>query len=200
MEKIIIIGGGGHSRVLLDILALEKARVLGFSDLKEKKDIGIKYLGDDRAILKKYPAKDVVLVNGVGSVRLPQERQKIYERFKVLGYRFRPVVHPQSVRSSNIVLGEGVQIMAGVVINPGVKIAEDVIVNTSASIDHDCRIGAHTHIAPGVVVSGEVIIGKGCHVGIGAKIRQGTKIGDHVFIKMGAVVVEKEVRAGSILT
>ena len=197
-KKIIIIGGGGHARVLKDILDISgKLNVIGFTDVKPNHAMGIKYLGDD-SVLKKYSAKEVLLVNGIGSVKLPEKRREIYERFKNKGYSFYSLVHPNCVISKKVRLKEGVQIIGGVVINIGTLIEENVIINTSSSVDHDCSIGAHSHIAPGVTISGDVKIGRCCHIGTGAKIIQGITIGDRVLVGAGAVILD-DIRSEEII-
>ena len=193
-KSMIILGGGGHARVLKEILSLRKCRVLGYTDIKPMPGMPVPYLGNDD-VLKKYPSNKVLVVNGIGSVHLPLMRQKIYEKFKSKGYCFAAVIHPCAVISADIVLGEGVQVMAGVVINTGARIGENVIINTLSGVDHDCLVDAHTHIAPGVNISGDVCIGRGCHIGTGAKIIQGISIGNGALIAAGATVV-KNVPAG----
>ena len=187
MKKIIFIGGGGHARVVLDIVRLTGGDIWGFVDVKET-DFPLDYLGDDDALTSRFPAGEVVLVNGVGSVKRPVSRRRVFETFKAQGYVFLTVVHPRAVIAASAALGEGVQVMANAVINPGACLAEDVIVNTSASIDHDCRIGAHTHIAPGVTLSGNVRVGAGCHIGTGAVVIQGVTLGENVLVAAGETV------------
>ena len=189
-RKIVIVGGGGHARVLLDILRLRKQVITGYTDVKVRAPMPLKYLGDDAAFIKKHSPREVVLVNGIGSVGLPQARREVYERFKKAGFVFLSVIHPRAVIASDAVLGEGVQAMAGTVVNTGARAGENVIINTLSSVDHDSNIGAHTHIAPGVTVCADVHIGEGCHAGTGAKFIQGLRIGDGVLICAGAVVVK----------
>ena len=193
-KKIVVVGGGGHSRVLLDILKINKTDVLGYVDVQET-DFPLEYLGKDESLSEKYSPEEVVLVNGVGSVRRPEQRQRIFEHFKSLNYQFFSVVHPRAIISESVELGEGVQVMANAVVNPGTHIGDNVIVNTSASIDHDCQIGSHTHIAPGVTLSGSVSIGQGSHVGTGTIIIQGMVIGDKVLVGAGEVV-RRDVESG----
>src|SRR3989344_3954354 len=143
-EHVIIIGGGGHARVLADILKLWSIKIVGYTDKTKQKNIGLEYLGDDQVLTsQKYPSSKFRLVNGVGSVKLPVERQRIYEEFKTLGYRFTSVVHPQAIILPSAKLAEGVQVMAGAVVGTDANIGENVIVNTSSSVDHDCVIDAH---------------------------------------------------------
>ena len=187
--NIIIIGGGGHARVLVDTIEfLRDVYVLGYTDVEEKKHQKLNYLGCDE-VIRQYSVKEVFLVNGIGSVSLPMERKEVYEKFKQMGYSFYSVIHPKAIISTNVALSEGVQVMAGAVINVGTMVGENTIINTSASIDHDCKIGSHCHIAPGVTLSGNVIIGSSCHVGTGATIIQNITIGASSLIGAGAVVI-----------
>ena len=187
-KKIIIIGGGRHAQVIRSIMAInDDFECLGYTDV-ETRNLNIPYLGDDSCI-KNYSPKEILLINGIGSVDLPSKRQCLYERFKKLGYTFHSMIHPRAVISSEVELAEGVQIMAGVVINCGTIIEENVVLNTSSSIDHDCQIGAHSHIAPGVTLSGQVTIGEGCHIGTGATVIQGIHVGNHSLVGAGSVVI-----------
>ncbi|MCK5579888.1 MAG: acetyltransferase [Candidatus Omnitrophica bacterium] len=198
-KKIIIVGGGGHAKVLLDILKMNNANILGFVDIKET-DFPEEYLGKDEALSDQYSPQDIALVNGVGSVKRPEQRQKVFEYFKSLKYEFVPVVHPRATISESAEVGEGVQIMANAVVNPGSVVEDNAIVNTSASIDHDCKIGAHSHIAPGVTLSGNVHVGVGCHLGTGTTVIQGITIGDRVLIGAGEVVRKDVTNGKRVLT
>ncbi len=189
-RSVILLGGGGHARVLKDILDLTpECEILGYTDLKPNEDLGLKYLGTDDS-LQKYSSRKVILVNGIGSVRLPQQRQQIFDTYVERGFEFLSVIHPQAIISRSAKLAMGAQVMAGAVINPGAQIGENVIINTRATIDHDCVIGAHTHIAPGVTLSGNVTVGAGSHIGTGATVIQGITIGEKTLVGAGAVVVK----------
>lgn len=150
---------------------------------------GIPVLGNDDKI-QEYAPDSVELVNGIGSIASTQKRREIYEKFKKDGYSFAAVVHPTATVMDGVVLGEGVQVMAGAVIQIGCTIGDNTIVNTGAIVDHDCIIGEHVHIAPGAVLSGDVYLGAGCHVGTGATVIQGIDIGKNATIGAGAVVIK----------
>lgn len=199
LEKpVIIIGNGGHAKVLVDCLRLKNVNIIGMLDKCPSSGIevtDIPILGDDCAIFD-YPSDAVELVSGIGSIGNTGLRTDIFNRFKNLGYSFRSVIHPNAIVSENCYLGEGIQIMAGAVINTGTQIAADTIVNTGAVIDHDCKIGSHVHIAPGVTISGGVRIGDGSHIGTGATIIQGVTIGERALIAAGAVVIS-DIASGS---
>ncbi|MBQ9480388.1 MAG: acetyltransferase [Selenomonadaceae bacterium] len=189
-KPIIMLGAGGHAKVLLDILIDAGANVLGILD--RDPDVApifdIPIIGTDDDISRYAPA-EIDLINGLGSVGVVGVRFKIYQKFKALGYNFRRVTHPQAIISARSILGEGVQIMAGAVINAGTVVGANSIINTRASIDHDCRIDEHVHIAPGCVLSGGVSVGSRTHIGTGSAVIQGINIGRNVLIGAGSVVV-----------
>lgn len=187
--QAVIIGGGGHARVLLDIfMGCGETEILGYTDFHRCASMEIPYLGDDNALMN-LPSSGLVLINGIGSVELPLKRRLFYMRFSAKGFRFGRVIHRAATISSQANLGDGVQVIGTSVIHTGVTVHENCIINTSAVIDHDCLIGAHSHISPGAVLSGDVRIGEGCHIGTGAVIIQGVKIGDGVLIGAGSLVI-----------
>lgn len=186
---IIVIGAGGHAKVVIDALKKSGAEIQGVAEIDPGK-AGGSLLGapiiDERVL---HEPEAVALANGIGSVKDTKTRRKAFLRLKEKGYRFQTVIHPSAVIGEDVVIGEGAQIMAGAVIQPGTRIGADSIVNTRASVDHDCRIGDHVHIAPGAALSGSVMVGEGCHVGVGATVMQGLNIGANSVIGAGAVVV-----------
>jgi len=187
---VLIIGAGGHARVLIEALAKSGTVMLGCVAKKAPAlgSLSIPFLGDDEALCRHSPSS-IVLVNGIGSIAWSDLRRDIFLRFKEKGYRFGTVTHPSAILPSECVLGEGVQVMAGAILQPGCRIGENVIINTGAVIDHDCRIGPHVHIAPGALLSGDVTVGEGAHVGTGARVIQGVKIGAGALVGAGAAVV-----------
>ena len=188
----ILVGAGGHAKVLLDCLRRQGTDVLGFLDadpaLRGTAYCGLPVLGSD-AELDRYVPGSVLLVNALGSTRPAANRRAIYDGLKASGHMFATVVHPAAAVGAGVVLGEGAQVMAGVVIQPDASIGANAILNTGAIVDHDCVIGAHVHVAPGCVLSGGVRVGDGSHLGTGAVVIQGIKIGAGCLVAAGAVVV-----------
>ena len=189
---VIILGGGGHAKVLIETLRSSGIAILGITDADPEKYnnsvLGIPVLGDD-SVVNQHSPESVHLVNGVGSVSITHKRSTLFERFKHLGYSFATVVHPSAIIASDAVLGEGAQVMAGAVIQPGSSLGADTIVNTNATVDHDCEIGSHVHLSPGVTLSGGVRIGMGTHVGTGATVIQAIVIGTNCLVAAGSVVI-----------
>lgn len=189
---VIVIGAGGHGKVVADALLAAGRTVLGFVDanpaLAGATVAGLPVLGGD-AEIGKHGRGTVELANGIGSTGLPSRRREIYDRFKSAGLAFATVVHPSAVVSRRAVLAEGAQVMAGAVVQTDARLEPNCIVNTGAQVDHDCLVGRHCHLAPGVTLSGEVCIGEESHLGTGATVKNGIRIGARVLVAAGAVVV-----------
>ena len=196
---IIVIGAGGHGRVVADALRMSGRIVLGFLEanfeLHGKIIDDVRVLGDDD-LLSDYPPDTINLANGIGSTVSTETRRTVYERLNLRGYRFETVCHPSAIISRSAQISPGAQIIAGAVIQPGAIVGENTIINTGAIVDHGCIIGKHCHVAPGVVLSGDVNIGDGCHIGTGANVIQSVGIGACSLVAAGAVVVQ-DIRANA---
>ncbi|MFT7303115.1 MAG: sugar O-acyltransferase (sialic acid O-acetyltransferase NeuD family) [Akkermansiaceae bacterium] len=188
----MILGTGGHARVLIDLADLLGLEVKGLTSPQHEVGTlvaGKPVLGSDRVLFEREIGA-VELAIGFGSTGVSPLRETLFERMRDAGYRFVTLIHPSACVSGGAIIGEGSQIMAGVVLQTGVKIGENCIVNTRASLDHDVGLGDHCHIAPGVVCSGNVEVGDGAHLGVGAVVIEGIKVGSGSMVAAGAVVVE----------
>lgn len=200
-RSIIVLGAGGHGRVLIEALRRSGTPANALLDadpgLHGSNVAGIPVLGGDEQ-LEQFAPESVRLVNGIGSVGNPAVRRRVYEMLSQRGYAFLAVLDPSAVVASDASVGQGAQILAGAVIQPGCMIGENSIVNTRASLDHDCRLGAHAHVSPGAILCGMVTVGKAAHVGAGAVVRQGIEIGEGALVGLGAAVV-RDVPAGALV-
>ncbi len=199
-NPVIILGAGGHAKVIADILRITNRKILGFvtPDAKPQMEFfGSVILGDD-SFIEKYSTDEINLVNGIGSLPDQDIRWVVAENLRNKGYRFQQVIHPNAVIARNVTLEEGIQIMAGVIIQPDVKIGTDSIINTGVIIDHDCVISDNCHLAPGVCCSGSVSVGKNVHIGTGANIIQGVNIGEKTVIAAGTTLY-KDIPPGSLV-
>lgn len=195
MIKCVLMGAGGHARVLLDALHLMKeVQVYGILDANPARIgasvDGTPIIGTD-ALLPQMADADVThFVIGVGGVGNNQPRRQLYEQAVAAHLTPFTVIHPQTIIAVHAKIGTGCQILAGAIINPGAQLGEHVIVNTGAIVEHDCLIGNHVHVATGAKLAGQVTVGDNAHIGAGAVIRQGIQIGARAIVGAGAAVVK----------
>lgn len=194
MQELILLGGGGHCKVVIDTLLLEgEYKVVGITDLQEKigkKVAGVPIIGTDSALEDYYKRGVSFSFITAGSIGIPSLRITLFNLAKKIGFEFPNIVHPNATISKFAKIGKGNYIAPGVIINSGANIGNNCIINTGAVIDHDCEIGDFVHIAPGVVMSGGVEIGKYSHIGTGSSIVQNLKIGKNTIVGAGSVVVK----------
>lgn len=192
-KKLILVGAGGHAKVILDIIDLNKKKVTAVFDLKDVLDVTFKkyiHIKTDQELSKKISYNKYDMVNGIGIIpgKNKEIRKKIFYKYKLLGFSFISIVHPSAVVSKIVKLGEGINIMAGCVIQAGTKIKHNTIINTGSTIDHDCEIGENVHIAPGVTICGNVKVGNNCFIGAGSTILPGAIIPEDKVIPSGLIV------------
>ena len=188
-ESAVILGGGGHGRVVFDILEQAgEVDIVGFTSATPgQTDIfGYRCLGTDENLGEIYRRGVRCAFVAVGD---NARRRNCLDVLKEHGFRIINAVSPRATVSRHAVLGCGVAVMPGAVINGGAQIADGVIVNTNASVDHDCKIGAYVHVAPGVTIAGDVCVGQGAFLGAGSCVIPGITIGFWTTIGAGAVVV-----------
>lgn len=188
LKKVVIIGAGGHSKVVIDILRSHgDVEVVGSVDRSIKENVlGVKVIGDDSVLPDLFQSGVDHAFVAVGDNAL---RHKLFNRAVDIGFQMINAISPFSYVSESVQLGNGIVIMPGTVVNAGSSIADNVIVNTSSSIDHDCIIDKSCHIAPGSHLAGNVHVGEGTFVGIGTTIIDNIRVGKWSALGGGSVVV-----------
>ena len=186
MKNLIIIGAGGHGKVVADIAKKSgNYQAISFLDDEETGEVmGIPVIGKSTDFERYISSSDFFVAIGDSQIR-----SEFMEKLLSLGAKIPTLIHPTATIGSNVEIGEGTSIMAGVVINPCTSIGKGVIVNTCSSVDHDCVVEDYCHIAVGVHVAGTVGIGKKVLIGAGATIKNNVKLCDDCVIGAGAVVV-----------
>lgn len=197
-RPFIVIGAGGHAKVVVDLLLEMGEEVLGLTDIDSARHgtqvLGISVIGGDE-VLQGFAVADVYLALGIGAAGNDlcgalKSRHTIALHLQEQGYTFPALVHLDAIIGRGCDIEEGAQVMAGAVVQAESQIGAFAIVNSRASVDHDCRIGAGAHIAPGAVLGGGVEVGTGAYVGLGASVIHGVHIGAEALIGAGAVVLE----------
>lgn len=194
-RPLVLLGAGGHARVLVALARAAGHPVLGVCDPVLAANAVTRWenldvLGDDSA-LDGMPPSRIRLLLGVGQMAEGTLRARLYDSWRAKGYDFPALVHPAAWVAPGVALSDGVQVMAGAVIQPGCEIGENSIVNTRAGLDHDCRIGRNVHIAPGATLCGTVTVEDGAFIGAGATVIQGLRIGTSAVVGAGVTLMRE---------
>lgn len=190
----VILGGGGHARVLIDSLlssgaatpvaALDRDRSLWGNRI-----LGIPVTGSDDLIPEVVRQGVTHFVVGVGAVGDNEPRRRLFDLGRFHSLTALTVQHPSAVCSRWAKVGAGSVLFPLAIVNAGSIVGDNVIVNSGAIVEHDCEIGDHVHVATGARLTSATRVGTGAHIGAGATIRQGISIGEWAVVGAGAVVV-----------
>ncbi|HWP40150.1 MAG TPA: acetyltransferase [Tepidisphaeraceae bacterium] len=197
--EVLIIGAGGHGKVVLDILrAAGEHHPVGFLDadatLAGTQVGGLEVLGHVNLLPRlrqQRKARGAIVAIGDNRVRTGYARLVLDSGLELIN-----AIHPRSIVSSQAVTGRNVVIAAGAIVCAEARLGDSVIANTGCVIDHECEIGPASHICPGALLAGRVRIGTGVFVGLGARILPCLSVGDHAVVGAGAVVL-KDVDPGT---
>lgn len=200
IQRVLILGAGGHGAVVADILQQRHAQhpewePIGFLDDDPARHrapvLGLPVLGKI-SDLSGIAHDAVILAIGNNTIR-----QTLYVALLAQGEQFAVACHPRAIVAPDVTLGPGTVVAAGVVVNPGTRIGENVILNTGCTVDHHNHVHEHVHIAPGAHLGGDVVIETGALVGMGALILPGRRVGTWAQVGAGAVVT-KDLPPGAV--
>ena len=196
MKNIVVIGSGGHAKVVADILLKrkevlkEELNIIGFLDdnfqnLEYREIFNIPILGS-LELIEEFKNKDYEYIIAIGNNLI---RKKIAEKYSSLIYYI--AIHPTAVIGNMVTIEEGTVVMANVVINSYSKIGKHCILNTSSIIEHDNKIEDYVHISPNATLCGGTIVKEKSWIGAGSNIKQGITVGENVIVGMGTIVIRK---------
>ena len=187
--KVLLVGAGGHARVLLDVLLADDREVVGAAARGTTGPLadGVPMLGSDEeapGIAREQGVDQICVAIGDNAVR-----RRISQSLEAAGLQLVSTIHPSAVVAGSVHLAGGVQILPAVVVNARARLGKGTIVNSGAVIEHDARIGEYCHIAPGAVLGGDVVVGDGTLLGIGSRVVPGVTIGREAVVGAGATVI-----------
>jgi len=200
-DGVVFVGGGGHATVLLDALGGPAALPLtGYVAPTPGRlsEFGVAYLGTDEDRFRLFERGIRRAILGVAGARGNDARQPVFETWRGAGFEFVDVVHARATVAASVVRGHGLQCMAGAVVNAGTRLGANVIVNSNATVEHDCVVGDHAHVAPGATLCAGVVIGTGAFIGAGAVIVPGVPVGAWAMIGAGSVVIRAVPEGGRV--
>ena len=168
MAELIIIGIGGHSKVVTDIAMLNGYKILGYLDDKEPVGEGRDFYLGRIDTLPRWVRDGISFVIAIGNNLV---RKAIVERYEGLNLDYVKLVHPAAIIGSKVEILSGSVVMPGAIINADARIGRHVIVNTAAVVDHDCRVGDFAHVAQGAVLAGGVVVESCGFVEVGVRVK-----------------------------
>jgi UDP-perosamine 4-acetyltransferase len=191
-RPLVLLGAGGHAKVLVSLIQALGRPVAGVCDPSLARQgatvwRGLPVLGGDEA-LDRFDPSEVELVNGLGQLVGGVARERLFASMAARGFHFPALVHPAAWVDPTSRLAEGVQVMAGTVVQADVRIGDNSILNTGARIDHDCVVGDHVHVAPGATLCGTVHVGARAFLGAGSTVVQGLRLGEGSVVGAGSTV------------
>lgn len=187
-ERVVVIGGGGHAKVLVDIIEQSlDIEIVGFVSIGEHETLyGYPRLGNDDVLPAKFDSGVRSALLAIGDNR---RRKVVIDMLRKIGFRLINAISPAAVVSKYVRTEAGIVVLPGAVVNAGSHLEDGVIVNTNASIDHDCSVGECVHVAPGANVAGCVRLEEGVFLGAGSCVIPGVTIGSWTIVGAGAAVV-----------
>ena len=192
MNEIILIGGGGHCKSVIDVIEQEKKfKIAGIveqqSDLLGSKILGYNVIGNDtdlKNLVKKYKYALIT----VGQIKSPSLRVKLFKLAIKVGFKLPLIISPNAYVSKHSKIGNGTIVMHNAIINADTSIGDNCIINSKALIEHDCLIFNHCHISTNVTVNGGVKVKSKCFIGSNSTTKNNIVINENSFIKANTLV------------
>jgi len=187
MCDLLIIGAGGHGRVVAETAELE-GRWENIMFLDDRIDVnfvlGHRIIGRMDEYEKFMDQYEYAIV----CIGDSEKRMGLIKKILRVGYKIPVIIHPRAFVSKYCDIGDGSVILAGVVINTGANIGMGCIININGCVDHDCVVGDGVHVCSGAVVRSMCRVGMGSYIGAGAVVRSGVVLGERFVLKDGMVI------------
>ena len=186
MTRLVIIGAGGHGRVLIEVF-----RAMGGFDIvgvvarsAPGSLLGVPWLGDETRLddLQREGVEAAFVAVGDNTARARLGAM-------LAGFALPAAVHPAAIVSPSAMVGPGAVVMARAVLGTQARLGRLAILNTGAIAEHDVVLEEYAHAAPGSVLCGHGILGTRALLGAGAAVRPGVRIGADAVVGVGAAVV-----------
>lgn len=188
-KNLILVGGGGHCKSVIDVAASAGYNILGILDIPEdvgKQVLDYKVIGTDDDIPQYVDKAEFIIT--VGFIKNPAIRIKLYNRIKEAGGELATIIASTARVSRFATIGEGTIVMHQAFVNAGAQIGANCIINTFCNIEHDAHVGDQCHISTGTMVNGDCKIGERVFVGSQSVLANGVTIGDDIIVGAASFV------------
>ena len=192
MEKILILGMGGHAKSIIDAIEREnKYEIAGYvvnECIDKVCDKKYPVLGKDDDLSELFQQGIHNAAVGVGFLGESNLRKRLYKKLKDIGYNLPVICDPTAIIASDVSVGDGTFIGKGAILNRDSQIGKMCIINTAAIVEHDCQVGDFSHISVGTVLCGNVLVGTASFIGANATVIQGRMVENGCIVGAGEVI------------
>lgn len=188
-KELILVGGGGHCKSVIEVAESAGYSILGILDMPEevgKTVLGYKVVGTDDDIPQFVGKAEFVIT--VGFIKNPAIRIRIFDKIKSVGGRLATIIASTARVSKYAEVGEGTVVMHQAFVNAGAKIGCNCIINTFSNIEHDAQVGDQCHVSTGTMVNGDCKIGERVFIGSQSALANGITVGDDIIVGAGSLV------------
>jgi sugar O-acyltransferase (sialic acid O-acetyltransferase NeuD family) len=191
VKEIILIGGGGHCKSVIDVIEQEaRFNIVGIverPDFLETDVLGYQIIGNDSDLVDLAKKYKYALIT-VGQIKSPSLRIKLFDLATKAGFTLPNIISPNAYVSKHSSIGKGVVVMHNAIVNTNASIGDNCIINSKALIEHDCLISKNCHISTNATINGGVTVESGCFIGSSATTKELITISENSFIKAGSLV------------
>lgn len=188
-NKLILIGGGGHCKSVIEAAESAGYSILGVLDVAEnlgKEILTYKIVGTDDDIPAYVDMAEFVIT--VGFIKNPATRIKLYNKVKEAGGKLSTVIASTAHVSKYASIGEGTVVLHHAFVNADAEVGCNVILNNFVNIEHDAVIGDQCHISTGAMINGECKVGNNCFIGSQSVLANCISVGDDIIVGAGSFV------------
>lgn len=187
MKSILIIGNGGHAKVVKDVIEADGTyKVCGYLDDNIEKKYKEKDMIFDSLKNIQFYQENYYFVIAIGNNKI---RNEIFDKINIPIEKFPTLIHPRAIISKLAEIGNGTVVMPGAIVNAEAVIGQHVIINSGSVVEHDCVIKDYSHISPGGILTGNVSVGERTQIGANATVIPNLNIGAHVMVGAGSTVI-----------
>ncbi|MBR5166488.1 MAG: acetyltransferase [Salinivirgaceae bacterium] len=189
MKHLILIGGGGHCKSVIDVAESAGYTILGILDKPElvgTRVLDYKVIGVDDDIPQYVDKAEFVIT--VGQIKSSTLRHKLAQLVQNVGGKLATIIASDAYVSKYATIGEGTVVMHKAFVNAGACVGSNCIINTLANIEHDVKIGDFCHVSTGTMVNGECDVGNNCFIGSQSVLSNCITINDDIIVGAGSFV------------